>query len=325
MAKTKPSPEPGLEAAIEALRAMCGLSGPKCRAALLANWLDLELALAALIDARAVKYTDLDPDRVSDELFGRAHHRDIGGVYHMPPKSQPRCPRRGEIADDEYARLAAAAKQKLAEQGKDFQATGASARPYARIHRRANRLKEHPVAVKLPPLPKLNLTLSEWVGKDTLGAWAGFGEKRGSKGRVEVILHRASGDDDDTNPVKPAPEMVAAYRHMKEHGAELAGAVLAAFQSYLNDTLVGHYGWDLQRVADVDSFKTMLEIQSVYVLRIAKDGLAYLGLSFHCTWDEEHGAASPVHGSRVVEVGQADVAGDDFAAQGDGGRRIVGW
>ena len=53
--------------------------------------------------------------------------------------------------------------------------------------------------------------------------------------------------------------------------------------------------------------------------------MAYLGLAFHCTWDEEHGAGVLLHGSRVVNVGETDTAGDTFAALSDGGKEIAAW
>lgn len=36
--------------------------------------------------------------------------------------------------------------------------------------------------------------------------------------------------------------------------------------------------------------------------------LPYFGITFRCTWDEEHGAGVLMHGTRVVEIGGVDTA-----------------
>ena len=55
-----------------------------------------------------------------------------------------------------------------------------------------------------------------WAGEDVLKTWSGFGPKRGSKGKFALSIPRPP-DDDDSDPTKPAAEMVAAYTHLKEH------------------------------------------------------------------------------------------------------------
>lgn len=45
-----------------------------------------------------------------------------------------------------------------------------------------------------------------------------------------------------------------------------------------------------------------------YVRLDAADGLAYIGLQLGCDWDDEHGLGIVLHGTRVVEIGEADIA-----------------
>jgi hypothetical protein len=87
--------------------------------------------------------------------------------------------------------------------------------------RRQGALKKRSTVVQLPPLPPVTLGLWGWGGADVLKSWAGFGAKRGSKGKVDVGLDRAHSDTDDA-PVPPAEEMVAGYAHLKQHEAEMA-------------------------------------------------------------------------------------------------------
>ena len=300
---------------------MCGLKPAACSAALRANGGDVELALAALIDAGKVKPDDLDPDLVSDELFGRARHRSIGGVYHMPSKSAR--PFADAVTAEDVARIVAEQKRKLAEQGKDFKDSGVHARNSARISRSYNALKKNPVVVHLPPLPKLTLTLNDWEGVDKLKRWKVLKRKDRPAGTFSLSIPRAE-NDDDARPIPPSPEMVAAYAHLREHEAGITAAVLEAFRSDLNAILEKH-DLGMKPVKDAHQLKKMMKLDHVYPLTVAKDGIAYLGMFFQCTWDEEHGAGVTLHGSRVVKVGDHDAAADVFAAIEDGGKEISPW
>ena len=141
---------------------------------------------------------------------------------------------------------------------------------------------------------------------------------------VDVGLHRAHNDTDDA-PVPPAKEMVAAYAHLKEHEAEVRDAVLVAVQAYINDTLIGQYGWDTEPIEDPKDLRRMMELDSVNITSVAKEGMAYIGLFFPCTWDPEHAAGALIHGSRVITVGDNEAAGDEVAAMNDGGKHLRPW
>ena len=59
----------------------CGLGAARCRKALEGSGGDVEVALAALIDAGEVQDERPGTDLVSDELFGRASHRQMERLY----------------------------------------------------------------------------------------------------------------------------------------------------------------------------------------------------------------------------------------------------
>jgi hypothetical protein len=52
----------------------------------------------------------------------------------------------------------------------------------------------------------------------------------------------------------------------------------------------------------------LIGLSSVHVLSVAKDGIAYIGFEFGCTWDGEHGLGVMTHRDRVIEVGGADTS-----------------
>jgi hypothetical protein len=49
-----------------------------------------------------------------------------------------------------------------------------------------------------------------------------------------------------------------------------------------------------------------VNVNEVVVHAIERDGLAYVGMLFGCSWDREHGLGVMLHGARVVKTGGAD-------------------
>ena len=68
------------------------------------------------------------------------------------------------------------------------------------------------------------------------------------------------------------------------------------------------------------ALQMLIGIGNVWILPLAKDGFAYLGLDFGCAWDGEHGLGVMTHRERVLSVGQAEWAGIEDAAFEDGGQ-----
>jgi hypothetical protein len=106
-----------------------------------------------------------------------------------------------------------------------------------------------------------------------------------------------------------------------------AAAKAAIFSEYPN--LLESYGYSDEERADfmpdlagLDDLKRLIELYSVNVHQIEKDGIPYVGLEFGCSWDREHGLGVLTHGTRVVEIGGADsaillwIAQDDAEAEG---------
>ena len=58
-------------------------------------------------------------------------------------------------------------------------------------------------------------------------------------------------------------------------------------------------------------------LSNVHVLRVARDGIAYVGFEFGCAWEEEHGLGVMMHRDRVVAAGGADVSFLEWIAEED--------
>ena len=61
----------------------------------------------------------------------------------------------------------------------------------------------------------------------------------------------------------------------------------------------------------------MVGLHEVHVHQLQKEGLPYVGYELGCRWDEEHGLGVLMHGSRVVEVGDAGTAFTLWIAERD--------
>lgn len=61
-------------------------------------------------------------------------------------------------------------------------------------------------------------------------------------------------------------------------------------------------------VGNVDEFRSLIGLHSVNVHQLEFGGVPYVGFELGCSWDDEHGLGVLMHGTRVVEIGEADTA-----------------
>lgn len=59
----------------------------------------------------------------------------------------------------------------------------------------------------------------------------------------------------------------------------------------------------------------VVELQEVFVQPVEHDGVAFVGFGFSAEWDREHGLGVLTHGTRVLDLGGADVAFLTWMAQ----------
>lgn len=59
-------------------------------------------------------------------------------------------------------------------------------------------------------------------------------------------------------------------------------------------------------IESIDDLCKLINLDSVNVHPVSKNGIPYAGFEFRCTWDSEHGLGVLMHGNRTVEIGGAD-------------------
>ena len=181
----------------------------------------------------------------------------------------------------------------------------------------------------LPPFPPLQWNECFWAGDVTLPSWAGCQSRGGAYGSVSsdaesngsVQLTVAPEDEDARTP--PLPEQARAFQWLIDHEPAIAASVLrslfAAYPGWRNS-----YGYDDEVAAELmpeidgaEQLRALIGLSNVHILSVARDGIAYVGFQFGCTWDEEHGLGAMTHRDRVVEVGGADTSFLAWIAEAD--------
>jgi hypothetical protein len=158
-----------------------------------------------------------------------------------------------------------------------------------------------------------------WEAKTQLPSWAGYQTRNGPYGSI------SSDEPSDgvvTIVVKPeggAETPLSQQEHanvqwLLDHEAELASAVLEGLLAEYPrlQRLYDYEGAEretyMPNVSSAKDFRQLIGLQNVHVHSLLKEGIPYLGYEFGCTWDGEHGLGVLMHGSRVVEVGDASTA-----------------
>jgi len=66
-----------------------------------------------------------------------------------------------------------------------------------------------------------------------------------------------------------------------------------------------------------EDFKKIIKPNTITIIDVAKDGMAYVGFGFDCEWDDEHGLGVMTHSSKIVRIGGADTSSLTWIAEQD--------
>jgi hypothetical protein len=168
-----------------------------------------------------------------------------------------------------------------------------------------------------------------WEAKAQLPSWIGFQARNGPYGSISsdspsdgwtTIV--ASGDGKESPPTE---QERACVQWLLDHEAEVASAALDGLLAEYPklQELYGYEGEEREAlmpdVSSTEDFRQLIGLHMVHFVPLLKDGLPYFGFELGCIWDDEHGLGVLMHGSRVVEVGQADTAFELWIAKRDAG------
>jgi hypothetical protein len=151
------------------------------------------------------------------------------------------------------------------------------------------------------------------------GAYGSLDGNKNSNGEFQISI---GGDMCMDNPTIMI-EHVKAYEYLIEYSKEVCNLILKKlFMEYKN--LQTDYGYDeeelkeiMPNVDNIEQFKELIGLSQIHLMNVNKDGIAYIGYEFGCTWDEEHGLGFMTHKDRIIDFGGADVSFLTWVAKAD--------
>jgi len=169
------------------------------------------------------------------------------------------------------------------------------------------------------PFGRLTWDGDDWTGRVVLPGWAEFQTRLGpyahlrsdkpSDGTADLYVFT-----DGEQP--PSPAQARAFVHLTQNEPAVTRAVQEAILAEY-PRLRTVYG-RLQPVAgspeimphvrSIGDLRPVIGLATVHILEEERDGIAYVGFEFGCSWDVEHGLGVMTHAGRVVEIGQADLS-----------------
>jgi hypothetical protein len=185
-----------------------------------------------------------------------------------------------------------------------------------------------------PPFPPLRRREFHWTARVVLDSWAGFQSRLGayastssntaSDGTVRLSVAAKEG-------ATPTPEQAAAFEYLLANQNAvrdtLVAAIVEEYPLLRDNVLAGGIVDEVEmpELTSPDDLKARVGLAVVHVLQTAKDGVAYTGFEFGCTWDDEHGLGVMMHRNRVIEfpengvgkVNGADLASEEWLAEED--------
>ena len=100
------------------------------------------------------------------------------------------------------------------------------------------------------------------------------------------------------------------FDHQKEVLDSLCQGILKKYPAVMD--MYDQEGYDNERgfpqLSTVEEVKGTIGIGNLHIHEDVKDGLSYYGFECGCPWDEEHGLGVLMHGTRVIDIGQASDA-----------------
>jgi hypothetical protein len=157
-------------------------------------------------------------------------------------------------------------------------------------------------------IPNISLGEYGYEGTICLEAWDDFLTKKNGVYGLDL-----GGDTVMADP-KIEDEHVAAFHYIVENQNAIRDIVLKVlFKNYKD--LQDYYGYEdeelerfMPNINEINDLKNLIGLLNVHIMNVHKDGMAYFGLEFDCTWDEEHGFGVMIYKNNVVELGVADIS-----------------
>jgi len=138
-----------------------------------------------------------------------------------------------------------------------------------------------------------------------------------SSGEFSLSINPKHADSENATAMEvagPYPEQHTAYEHFLANERTIVHSVLTKIAEYYVQNWSEYFRDDGADDALVDHVGTFagiqetLEVTQLIIHNKFKDGAAYIGLGFNCSWEQEHGVGVLLHLDRIVDVGGEDTS-----------------
>lgn len=154
-------------------------------------------------------------------------------------------------------------------------------------------------------IPNVELINGIWRGKIQLNSWSDFFND------VKYIDLNIGGDS-KVERLEESHKL--AYEYIVSNQENLLNLILNTLMQKYPD-MQEEYGYEedeleevMPSVSNIRDFKNILNPKRIYILNVENGGIAYVGVHFMCSWDEEHDFGVMMHKGRVVKMGSSDSA-----------------
>ena len=114
-----------------------------------------------------------------------------------------------------------------------------------------------------------------------------------------------------------------AYEYILKHQNKMLESILVSLLSKYPD-MQDEYGYDedeldeyMPSVNSVCDFSKIILPKRIFILDVEKNNISYIGCSFTCSWDDEHGYGVMMYKNRVVKTGGEEIAFLSWVAEED--------
>ena len=168
--------------------------------------------------------------------------------------------------------------------------------------------------------------LSYWTGSITINSFSKCRVKWNEVGKelddyqptceFEFLIYATHLDTGKfgENEIPPYPEQVKAFEYFVANEKEITKLTLEKMASWFTE-YHGCYWQDsgasqqlIEHAGTFNGIQETIRVGSVYFNNKSTDGYAYVGITFDCPWEIEHGVGILLHKNRIVDIGGNDMA-----------------
>ncbi len=169
-------------------------------------------------------------------------------------------------------------------------------------------------------IPNISLNKYGYEGTIELQAWDEF--LSDLNGVYDLDISCNMGEDDQII----TQEQIAAYNYVIENQNNIRDSIITGLMKAYPE-MQSEYDFDedeaeelMPDIRDREDFKKLIGLYRVHILNVFKNGIAYTGYEFDCSWEEEHGLGVMMYQDKIVEIGGVDASFLAWIAEADAGK-----